>query len=215
MKGGQATDREVSMKGLVFACTAFAVAACGGATSSSPSLGGMCPQVAPCGGSVLGTWNVVSECISSNAGMSSFGGCTMTFSDGIESVSGTVTFNADGTYTSDVSSTTTQTTTQSSGCFPSFGDSGTSPACPSPVNTNQPQETCQPWQGGCRCTRTSTTATSMGSGTYATSGTTFTTTSKGSTQPSVATYCVSGAALTIDVGGADGGAIGAVLVLHR
>src|SRR5258708_38721997 len=127
-------------------CAALAVASCGGSASSITAAGPVCAQVTPCGGNMLGTWKLVSECLSGSVTGTSPTGCTPTVGATVDSIAGTITFNADGTYVSSVSTTSTLATMLSPACLTANGDAAPQ-ACDS-LNRG----TCVPSAGGCGCT---------------------------------------------------------------
>ncbi len=145
---------------------------------------------------MLGTWKLVSECLSGSVTGTSPTGCTTTVSATVDSISGTITFNADGTYVSSVSTTSTLATMLSPACLTANGDAAPQ-ACDS-LNRG----TCVPSAGGCGCTSKFMSAAVMNSGTYTTAGTTFTTMAQGATRPSSGGYCVRETELDITNAGA-------------
>ena len=85
--------------------------AAGGASGHAGGTGGgsaSCPTVSPCGGNIVGTWKVTQTCITETADLSKecTGGAGTSASANITLMfSGTVTYNADGTYTSALTGT--------------------------------------------------------------------------------------------------------------
>ena len=163
---------------------------------------------------MLGTWNLVSECISGSVTGTSPTGCMTTESATVDTISGTITFNADGTYVSSVSTTSTLTTMLGPACLTADGD-----AAPLACDTLN-HGTCRPSGGGCSCTSTFMSAAVMGSGTYTTAGTTFTTVAQGAMRPSSGGYCVRGTELDVTNAGASMstgvmGGLSADIVLRR
>lgn len=81
----------------------------GGAVGRGGSSGNaepVCPSVATCGGSVVGTWNVTSSCltVSGTLDLSAIGaGCQSAVVTGSLTTTGTLTANANGTYSDDTS----------------------------------------------------------------------------------------------------------------
>jgi hypothetical protein len=90
------------------------------AKADGPIAGGSCPAFVPCGGDIVGTWNLVSECLS---GQTATGNCgvsmTATASSGYWM---RYVFNADGTFSSSVAGKLDSTTRYSAGCL---GDAST------------------------------------------------------------------------------------------
>jgi hypothetical protein len=76
----------------ITACLAMMVlSGCGGS-------GGMCGNTAACGGDIVGTWTIASSCVSGSSAISAT--CPGETVDGANlKVTGTVTYNADMTYT--------------------------------------------------------------------------------------------------------------------
>jgi hypothetical protein len=73
-----------------------------GGASTTGSLEASCDNVAACGGDVVGTWSVGGSCltVSDMADISGFGlGCMLVPVEGTLQVTGTLIFNADGTFT--------------------------------------------------------------------------------------------------------------------
>jgi hypothetical protein len=101
-------QRDLALRGMVFCL--LLLAACGGDDSNS------CPDVAPCGGNVVGTWRVDAACLeglgtaAANAGgLNSFCSEASVSTSGLSMTGSTITYNADGTYsqTSKISGTFT------------------------------------------------------------------------------------------------------------
>jgi hypothetical protein len=189
----------------------------GGLSGAAGSAGGegSCTNVTPCGGDVVGTWTVVSSCLTVSGGvdLSNYGlGCVSAPVMGSLRVSGSWTANADGTYSDN---TTTQGNVQIDfGCdcrggagtcttCPRFGALLTSPGyaavtCADATGSDAEICECGP---GCTCTATIDQAGGIGvapmypsaTGTYTTSGTVLTMTA-GEQEYS---YCVSGDTLTL------------------
>jgi hypothetical protein len=98
---------------------AGAVSANGGASNTGTGGGNAggstsCPNVSPCGGSVVGTWNVTSSCVTLSGNMDvslASLGCATVPATGSLQTTGTYTAKADGTYTDN-------TTTKGSVTFP-------------------------------------------------------------------------------------------------
>jgi len=92
------------------------LAACGGSAGRTDGGSGSCHQVPPCGGSLLGTWTITSWCgrvtpfIDCPGGMFDESGLTK---------SGTITFNADLTFTAETTTSGTMRMTEPLACLPS------------------------------------------------------------------------------------------------
>ncbi len=175
----------------------------------------MCGSVPACGGNVVGTWTASDVCISGASTTVMMGTCSATVV-AMPHVSGTATFNGDGTFTATTAIAIDETIaipaaclTQSGVTIPcslfgqliseAEGDAGTGAACSSATG------------GGCTCLITSQNQPTTSTGTYATSGDSITTTDSTGTSglPSTSTYCVNGSHLhlisTSTTTGADGG----------
>ena len=186
--------------------------AAGTGNSTGAGGGSSCPNVTACGGSVVGTWNVSSSCLTlsaTNLDISAAGldpsMCTNVKLTGNITVSGTWTANANGTYTDNTITSGTTTAELPSGCL---NLSGTRVTCD---GISRPFEglgfsavTCvdAATGGGCTCTGTIQHPGSMGrlsvdpqmSGGYTTANNTITTDSVPEAKYS---YCVSGNMLTL------------------
>jgi hypothetical protein len=94
----------------------------GGTTNQGGAGGGAvsCPNVSPCGGSVVGTWNVTSSCLTWAGDMDvSLGtfGCKTVPANGSLQTTGTLVVNADGTYSDQTTTTGAVTFPLSSTCL--------------------------------------------------------------------------------------------------
>jgi len=86
-----------------------------GANRDGPVASNSCPAFTPCGGDLIGTWNLASECISFS---STSGDCTLSMGGAdISGLWGRYIFNADGTATFSMSGTTDVTLRYSAGCL--------------------------------------------------------------------------------------------------
>jgi hypothetical protein len=163
-----------------------------------------CDAFSACGGSVVGTWNIVKWCVSTtDAGTTktdaSASSCSTTTNGSTMSFSGTLTFGTDGTYTMDLRMTGTAEFTYSPDCltgtscsqFTSYlnADAGTSWSC-STGST-----------GSCTCTETLSDKASRGQGTYTTSGSSISMTSS-----DLSEYCVRGNTLMLHLSSGDNSA---------
>src|SRR5689334_9941313 len=74
------------------------VSSCGGG-------GGTCGAAAPCGGEIVGTWSISSSCLSANISMFE-ADCPAATATGVGlKITGTITYGADMTYTSQTTTT--------------------------------------------------------------------------------------------------------------
>jgi hypothetical protein len=180
------------------------VASCGGGSSGSGGfgLGGatMCGQVQPCGGDLTGTWLFTTGCITS-VGIKDAEGTPSCAGESIGvtqiSVSGSITFNADMTYTA---SSLSQGATFSIGVPASCNASNVpcSSLATALRSSGFQTATCT-GSGSCSCSAMQTAAVSE-TGTYTVSGSTFTATPTGGgtsmlTNGGPESYCVQGTAL--------------------
>ncbi len=187
----------------------------GGAATGGASAASACTAIQPCGGSLVGTWNVssTSTCLSLSGTMdlSSIGAdCKSgTVNDGTVQITGSITFTDTG-FTDSTTTTITEHLTLPTTCL---AISGTHTDCPglNPIaqTLGFTKMDCSVKTGGageCACTATLSAGTQVGglgfvdvnaldSGTYTTSGSTFTTTD--GRQKFDYQYCVSGSTLTL------------------
>jgi non-reducing end alpha-L-arabinofuranosidase len=131
----------------------------GAGGSSSGGAGAACPNVTPCGGGVVGTWNVTSSClkVSGNLDLMLVGaGCATAPVTGSLQVTGTWTGNADGTYSDNTTTTGEEQFTLAPSCLVI---SSTQTDCPGAANIisslGYSSVTCTPATGGgCSCSAT-------------------------------------------------------------
>jgi hypothetical protein len=176
----------------------------GGQTGGTGGRSASCATVSPCGGDIVGTWKVTQSCVTATADLSSV--CAGASGELAYMFSGTVTYNADRTYTSALSATVIADEHYPSGCAP-FGltcaqleqsgreaiDAGkiTSYSCSTDA------------AGACNCESVIPETSSNTPGTYSTSGGMLGTTAGGMT--STDSYCVQGGVLHEIPGPGDGG----------
>jgi len=171
---------------------AFVNAGCG---SSS---GGTCSNTAACGGDVVGTWTITSSCVSASSSMSNSFCPSVTSSGSNLTIRGTVTYNADGTYSTNAT----------------IGGSITVYLPPSCLTTNGVTVTCDqlnqefasnPTAGitftcsgssGCSCVETIAAEASSATGTYTTTSAGVVTTTDADGSISQSDYCVKGTTMT-------------------
>jgi hypothetical protein len=192
------------MWGKAFAAAVVASSpACGGSSAS----GGTCSAAAACGGDIVGSWKVVSACAQGTSSENEQGGCAVGISIELSDASGSETFNADGTYMSDLSLSATLTFTIGAACLSANGVTATcaqeasaftaNMTAPSSGTTISSPFTCAPAAGGgCSCTISETASNQMASGTYMAVGTTVSQTETGGTA-SPSGYCVQGSELNL------------------
>lgn len=184
---------------------------------SGSSAGDSCGKVSPCGGDLVGTWKIVTGCVtgSPSTTMSNQACPGETVGNASVDTSGTATFTADGKYSvtetisSSVSFTVPSSCLTSGGATLSCSDlnatgSGDDGGAPGPTTS------CATSGSSCACTLSQPAQTVTEMGTYVTAGSTFTATPSSSSTGSLMAgndgYCVQGNTLHFIAGGADAGA---------
>lgn len=199
----------------------------GGSTSSVTPVEAACNAVAPCGGSVVGTWVAAGSClpISGNADIAGFGlGCTTAPVAGTLEVAGTWTANADGTFKDQTTTSGDSRLDPSAECL---NISGTVTTCDRLGGAFQAlgytEVTCENAAsgGGCTCSASTEQTGGIGiqalgaasSGTYTTANNIITTTAAGSSN--TYSYCVSGNTLvmTPQASGTTGSLTGTIVLV--
>jgi hypothetical protein len=171
-------------------------------SSSGNGGGGSCPQVSPCGGDLTGKWTVSNACVTSSQS-SVDGGCAgETEQIGSLSASGTVQFNSDKTYSTNVSLSVSATLSIPTSCLSSGGITLTCSQLQMSINTDAGTVSCNTSGSDCDCTLSETSATNETGG-YTVSGDTLTTTPSGKAA-TTDTYCVQGNTLYIFPSGSSG-----------
>jgi hypothetical protein len=178
--------------------------AAGGASGQTGGTGGgsaSCATASPCGGNLVGTWKVTQSCLTATGDLNSLcdgGGVSANIAF---MFSGTVTYNADGTYSSAFTGTETAHDQFPSGCAP-FG--ATCEQLGQQVIDGGTISCSTDTAGVCTCDSVAPLKdTNPTSGTYSTTGSTLTTTQDGMT--STSSYCVQGSVLYEIAGPGDGG----------
>jgi len=177
---------------VLWACVLAGVAAvasgCGSGAKSTPA---NCDQVQPCGGDVVGTWKVDGACANAaqeNIELQTTATCAGEVLDGAAlNVSGSVTFNADLSYTiSSWQKTAVLAETAPLSCLPASSCASVSAGAGATA-----QFTCVDASGGkCNCTLIYPDMFSADVGTYAISGETVNLT--GAQSADSFPYCVEG-----------------------
>ncbi|MGH7272206.1 MAG: hypothetical protein ACREJ3_17390 [Polyangiaceae bacterium] len=192
--------------GMTVAVTVSAAAAASvvGCSSSSGSSGDSCGKVSACGGSLVGTWKIIDACQTGAAGSGTTSACPGETSSLSEMASGTLTFNADMTYSGSATISVSDTLSIPASCLTSNGVTISCAAFGSFVNSGAGDSgvsnTCNSVGSTCSCAISSSTQNVAEMGTYTTSGNTFTdtpTNGSGSLTMGTSSYCVSGATLHI------------------
>ncbi len=188
-------------------------AATGGAATGGAATGGTtgtgggeasCEDVAACGGDVVGTWNVTSSClaVTNEVNMMGFGlGCTAAPVSGTLQVTGSWTFNADGTFTDATTTSGTEELALPAACL---NISGTVTQCDrlggALGSLGYASVTCaDAASGGCTCPATVQQTGGLGiasfttptSGTYTVEGNAIT------IRDNQYSYCIAGTTMTI------------------
>jgi hypothetical protein len=174
--------------------TFVTAAGAAGCSSSAPSCS---PTFTPCGGSLVGTWTYESACGASAVAMMQCPGASV---DVAPNVSGTYTFNADGTYSTNLTIEESGTETVPASCL------GGVTACAqldATLNTGGLTIALTSCSGtasqSCTCT-VSVSGTLTQTGKYATAGNDFSVTPSGGAAGMPTGYCVAGSTLEIGAG---------------
>jgi hypothetical protein len=165
------------------------VSSCGGGS-------GTCGSTPACGGNIVGTWRIVSSCGSSPTtvnGKQCAGAQPMqvTFS-----VSGTITFNADLTYSSNATASGMESISIPASCLAQSGATCAELDQLLSMNPAAAGSHCSASGNGCACSVLIPASTDSQTGTYATTLAGVITEMPSGGAPSVADYCVSGSMLT-------------------
>jgi hypothetical protein len=170
----------------------------GNSTGSSAAASCAAPFAA-CGGNVVGTWNLATACVSKFVNPGNMA-CPASTAQLMENVSGSITFNDDGTFITNASTAIVETLTVPATCLM---DAGTTETCSQLQSSfNQPTEAGPPpavasctsaGMGGCSCQLTDTL---MGGGQKDSYSTLNTRIALGGAPP--AEYCVQGNTLRLE-----------------
>ncbi|HEY4105900.1 MAG TPA: hypothetical protein VGM44_18495 [Polyangiaceae bacterium] len=169
--------------------------------SGSASAAGTCSAVGACGGDVTGTWAISNVCFppSDVTEPESCGNVVVHAS--LDSASGTIAFDSDGTETQTVNIAITESTTYPTGCISTQAQCDTAKADLA-VQPNATDVNCSFSGGACSCSAKVTTSDNASSS-YQISGTSLTIQTTGApseTDP----YCVMGNQLTLQTTDPDG-----------
>ncbi len=179
----------------------------GNQTGGTGGGGAGCPTVSACGGDIVGTWKVTQStqsCLTATKDLSSV--CAGASGELAYVFIGTVTYNADRTYSSALSATVTAHEHYPSGCTPygltcaQLEQSGSQAVDAGKITSYSCSTDAA---GACNCESVTPESSANTPGTYSTSGGTLTTTDNGMT--STGSYCVQGGALHETPGPGDGG----------
>lgn len=223
----------------VFVFGLLAVACDGGKGNPGITVGGACPAFTPCGGNIVGTWHLKTECGPPSTTSNACSGQATTLSPGAD-YNATYNFAANGTLTISFSGTMSATIRYSADCLHS--DAGLATACADLQKSMQSaiqvtgdagadslirnlSFTCATDSAAeCLCQESLTYSAVSMTGTYTTSGTQITATLTSSSflpdggspdagSGNLIDYCVSGNTLTIGPGA--GSTSGSVAVLTK
>lgn len=154
-------------------------------------------EFTPCGGDITGTWSFTGACVdASQADVDPTNGqCPETVLTVTLDATGTLTFNADKTYTIDTTEFATHIKTLPASCADAFGGSA---GCADDFDGTMDGN------GACVYTKVDKPGSKKKSGSYTTTGTSFTTTETGGSPDSPITYCVTGNTLKAMVTASNG-----------
>lgn len=180
------------MKLSMFVLAAGSLVALAGCSSSGNGGNSACSNTTPCGGNPIGSWNVTAECLKAT---SMVGFSCGPVSDHIAEtfVTGTLTLNADSSYTSSFTVSLSESGTVPFACLTTAGtDCAVLAQVIEPANSWS--SSCSNSNGGCSCRSTYQGTPSNDNGTYSLSGNYMTTVSTVLTTPGETTqysFCVS------------------------
>lgn len=186
------------MRGTFLVAIVVAGAASLGCGDGGGTGGGTCASNASCGGNIVGTWTIVQTCNARTVKAKTCGDETYTVSNPVQT--GTLAFRADGTATVVLRTTGTLVDVLPPICLTNTGqtcaDVEASYRELVQSGADYTSATCTDNAGTCECTLGFDTTSNV-SGTYTTSGSTFTVLSPGDSNTQ--TYCVTGSTLIINV----------------
>lgn len=171
-------------------------------TAGAGGVGGSCPAVTACGGSLLGTWKIVSTCFAAMAQGSASCASETIGVTGFEET-GTYVFNSDLTYSASVNPTGELDLTIPASCVPAQPIATTCATFNATyaglVSPGSPYASagCAVTGTDCRCIFTFNGQPISVTGTYAVSGTGVTLTPSGAAA-STDSFCVQGTTLTLE-----------------
>ena len=168
---------------------------CGGGGATGPGTGGSCAKKTACGGDVVGTWTIASQCVDVSVDAICAGG---KLDPAGLTVTGAVTYNSDLTYTLTTQTKGTQKLTLPKACLMMGGMTSSCAEVGSSITdtlyTGVTATVCSNLSVDCQCSVDVDTQQTTESGTYAATGTVITHTPANGT-PHDSDYCVSGAEL--------------------
>lgn len=158
--------------------------------------GGSCGKVAACGGNIVADWSIEDICLE-GAFETAFSCPTAKLDISGLSLTGTVSYKADGTYSAATTTGGTMKMTLPEACFSQGGVVADCAKIAADANEDKKFETvtCAAAGKGCSCTFALKTESGLETGTYVTAGNALTETSDGDSN--VSGYCVKGNELHI------------------
>jgi hypothetical protein len=186
-----------------------------GCSSSSSGADGSaaasCGKVAPCGGDIVGTWKIVASCTQapspSTTGTCPTGGTVQALS---VDASGTATFNADMTYSVNITELVSETVDVALSCLSANGVTESCADLSTAIASSAPDagatSSCTTAGANCSCTLSESEPAIDETGTYTVSGTAFTTMQGTGSNSGMGggSYCVQGNTLILSSVGASG-----------
>jgi hypothetical protein len=178
--------------GLVSVWALVTFASCGGASGL-----GTCGNSPPCGGNVVGSWSISSVCATVQPAMADASCPTATFSITNVSLTGTIVYNADLTYSADTTTLATENIALPTSCIVQQGVTLTCDQVSQQLSAAQgiTSARCSTIATGCSCAVGVTVAAAV-EGTYTTSASGLLTlmNTNGTNQ---ADFCVTGNSMTL------------------
>ena len=183
--------RMMRLASVVGLLVAFAVPGCG-------SSGGTCSNAAACGGSIVGTWTITSSCVSESGSMFDSQCPSATVRSSGLTITGSVTYNADGTYSSTSTLNGSLYVTLPPSCLTSNGVTLTCDQLNQVVQSNPTPGLTLNCTGSssCACTETIADQPSNATGTYTTTAAGLLTDTPSGGTADQTDYCVKGTTMT-------------------
>lgn len=195
-------------------CLALIISGCGGTAEDEAA---SCGDTSKCGGAIVGNWKITSTCLKlEGTSVADTMGCAGITSEGKDVVmSGTVSYNGDKTYQSNVTITGSTLVTVPAACLTQRGVTLTCSQLQQALEASSAdggyQSVACSGSGSCSCTMKLVPAVQATRGTYSTSGGTLTQTAAGGT-PDDSSYCVKGNALTLSPSSSASSVTGSVVL---
>jgi hypothetical protein len=157
---------------------------------------GTCGNTPACGGDIVGAWTITSACL--NPGSRTSAACQGTSDIANIKLTGTVTYNADLTYTANTMFSGSETVTLPLSCLPSSNGQATCDQLGQQFRGDPSTQTvtCS-GTTTCSCKIVFANETSMTTGTYSTTAAGVETDTPTVGEPSQSDYCVKGKTLTL------------------